>query len=419
MSRSINKINKTKFKQTEIGEIPEDWERALLSDFFIVKNGKSDVVDTDLNGIYPFFDRSSEVKRSNRYLFDCAAIIIPGEGKEFVPRFYKGKFDLHQRAYAITSKKIGFYDDKFLYYWLLAKKDRFSQIAVGSTVKSLRLGMLTDFPVVVPKLKEQQQIATILSSLDDKIELNRKMNRTLEEIGKALFKRWFVDFEFPDENGRPYKSSGGKMVDSELGKIPEGWEVKTLDEIAEITIGRTPPRMQEEWFSTNPRDIKWISIKDMADVSVYIHRTAEYLTKDAIKRFNIPVIPKNTVIVSFKLTVGRLAITTEEMLSNEAIAHIKTNYSRPITPEFIYLALKNFDFNSLGSTSSIATAVNSKSIRSIPFTIPKDYIFNSFNKITEDLFERIRNSVLETEVLTKLRDSLLPRLMSGRLRVKN
>jgi len=199
-------MSNTKFKQTEIGEIPEDWKLTTISSFFDVKNGKSDVIDADPDGEFLFFDRSSNIKKSKKYLFDSKAVIIPGEGKEFNPRYYEGKFDLHQRAYAITPNGGStLFDIRYLFYWIVAKKKWLSQIAVGSTVKSLRMGMLTSFPLVEPAFYEQQQIASILSSLDDKIELNRRMNKTLEEMGKALFKRWFVDFEFPFDfaQGKP------------------------------------------------------------------------------------------------------------------------------------------------------------------------------------------------------------------------
>jgi len=210
-------------------------------------------------------------------------------------------------------------------------------------------------------------------------------NGILEKIAQDLFKHWFIDFEFPNENGVPYKSTGGKMISTESIEIPEGWRIEKLSHISDITIGRTPPRMEKQWFSENPNDVKWISIRDLGNSGIYVNKTAEYLTKEAVERFNISIIPKNTVILSFKLTVGRIAITTEDMLSNEAIAHIKL-LKKDISPEFIYLFLKKFDFSSLGSTSSIATAVNSKSIKEIPILIPDEKTLRRFTEVVEPIF---------------------------------
>lgn len=115
----------------------------------------------------------------------------------------------------------------------------------------------------------------------------------------------------------------------------------------DITIGRTPPRIEPEWFSESPTGKKWISIKDIGNNKTYIFETSEYLTDEAIKKFNIPVIPVNTTILSFKMTVGKLTITTEEMLSNEAIAHLKIKNNSALSTEFIYCYLQKLDFNSL------------------------------------------------------------------------
>ncbi len=287
----------------------------------------------------------------------------------------------------------------------------------GGTRNAITKGMIEEFKISAPDLPTQTAIAEILSSLDDKIELNNKINQELENLAQTLFKRWFIDFEFPNENGEPYKSSGGEMVDNVLGDIPKGWEVKTLDDISKITIGRTPPRQERHWFSTDKNDVKWISIRDMGNSGAYIHSTSEFLTVDAIEKFKIPIIESNTVIMSFKLTVGRISITTERMLSNEAIAHLNLT-ELEIYPEFLYLYLKQFNFDSLGSTSSIATAVNSKSIKSLPFVQPGMELLYKFEQMITPIFLRIYGLTFENKDLTNLRDTLLPKLISGELEVQ-
>src|SRR3989344_9479431 len=178
-----------------------------------------------------------------------------------------------------------------------------------------------------------------------------------------------------------------KTVESEMGEIPDGWEVKSLDDLCDISIGRTPPRQEQEWFSKNPKDVKWISIKDLGVGGIFISKTDEYLTKEAVERFNVPVIPGGTLVVSFKLTMGKVAITTEDMLSNEAIAHLKIKKNTHIFLEYLYLVMKVYNYDSLGSTSSIATAVNSKTIKNIKIIVPEKEILGEFFKKIKPLFE--------------------------------
>ncbi len=307
-------------------------------------------------------------------------------------------------------------DYRFLYYNILSRFSSIANMAIGGAQQNLNAGMIKELIIQIPDLPTQTAIAEILSSLDDKIELNNKINKELETLAQTLFKQWFIDFEFPNEIGEPYKSSGGEMVDSELGEIPKGWEVKKLDDISSITIGRTPPRQEHQWFSTNDIDYKWISIRDMGNCGTYIYSTSEYLTEEAVIKFKVPVIDINTVILSFKLTVGRVSITTERMLSNEAIAHLNLK-GTVIFPEFLYLYLKQFNFDTLGSTSSIATAVNSKSIKSIPIISPNEEVLIRFKELVLSIFSRINNLTFENRDLINLRDTLLPKLISGELEI--
>lgn len=289
----------------------------------------------------------------------------------------------------------------FVYYMLLSKYKLLKGMATGgSTMPIVNKGDFENIELYFPKtISEQSRIASILSSLDDKIELNLQMNKTIESIAQAIFKEWFVDFRFPGFDG--------VLVDG----LPRGWKKVSLSNKADIQIGRTPPRMETRWFSKDPADIKWISIKDMGEAGVYINNTAEYLTYEAKDRFRIPEIPAETVILSFKLTVGRVCITTEEMLSNEAIAQIQTD----LGTAYIYCYFSNFDFKSLGSTSSIATAVNSKSIKGLPLLLPSLSVLKQFHKTVTPLFERIKTNCFEIQSLEKIRNLLLPKLMTGKI----
>jgi type I restriction enzyme, S subunit len=234
------------------------------------------------------------------------------------------------------------------------------------------------------------------------------MNQILEEMAQAIFKSWFIDFDgVPEED----------LVESELGLIPRGWEVKPAQKIAQINIGKTPPRKEPQWFSKDHNDIRWVSIKDLANQSIYINKSSECLTPEAITKHRVKIIPNNTVILSFKLTVGRVSITVGEMCSNEAIAHFCLSESSEISTEFLYLYLKQFNYESLGSTSSIATAVNSKIIKSMPVLVPPSQIVNKFNSVVLSIFNISKSIQFQSQILSELRDTLLPKLISGELRI--
>ena len=190
-----------------------------------------------------------------------------------------------------------------------------------------------------------------------------------------------------------------------------------VDEYFDISIGKTPPRKESQWFSMNPVDCVWVSISDMGSCGLYISDSSEYLTHESIERFNVKIVPDNTVILSFKLTVGRVAITDGDMTTNEAIAHFKTDKTE--INEYLDCHLKEFNYQTMGSTSSIATAVNSKIIKAMPFIVPADDELVEFHAFAAPMFAMIKANQKENVRLTELRDSLLSRLMSGEIDVSD
>lgn len=296
----------------------------------------------------------------------------------------------------------------FLYYYLQQEnvKQSIRNIAVGATMPSINTKLLSEIRVSIPSLNIQKRIASILSSLDDKIEVNRRINDNLEQQAQALFKSWFVDFE-------PFKN--GEFVESELGMIPKGWRVCRADEVFDINIGKTPPRKEPEWFTKNTSDNIWVSIADMGSCGMFVSESREYLTNEAINRFNILMVDEGSVLLSFKLTVGRVAIADTRLTTNEAIARFQL--PRSYYREFLYLYLKQYKYGNLGSTSSIATAVNSKTIKGMKLITPPEEVIPCFSKHTKPLFDKIKVLSQESRRLAELRDTLLPKLMSGELKV--
>lgn len=277
-------------------------------------------------------------------------------------------------------------------YWLMRTKEYQSYIvgsASGTSIMHTSPSRIEAYSFLFPPIEEQKRIAGVLSSLDDKIDLLHRENATLEALAETLFRHYFIENPNPE------------------------WKEGKLGYVAKIGIGRTPPRKETKWFSSSPMDVKWISIKDMGEQGVFIFNTAESLTKDAVEKFKIPIIPPNTVVLSFKMTVGRIGITTETMLSNEAIAHFLLDDDSPITKEYLYLYLKSYKFDTLGSTSSIVTSINSAMIKDIEIVIPDKETMNIFKAQVMPLFEKVKSNQQQIQTLSSQRDTLLPRLMSG------
>ena len=182
-------------------------------------------------------------------------------------------------------------------------------------------------------------------------------------------------------------------------------QIVSLGDICDIKIGRTPPRKQPQWFSES-YGVKWVSIKDMGNTGKYISQTSEFLTADAIKKFNIPIIPAGTLLMSFKLTVGRLGFTEYNMCSNEAIAQLPIKDPDIVDKNYLYYYLKNFNFDSLSSTSSIATAVNSKTVKNISVNLPPLDRQKKIANILGSLDEKIELNRRMNETLEQLGQAL-------------
>ncbi|ARD40597.1 restriction endonuclease subunit S [Edwardsiella ictaluri] len=355
-------------------------------------------------------------------------------------------------------------DSEYLYYWFLfsTRAGRIDPFFTGTTIKHLTGKALKEIPILIPPLEYQQDAARLLRGFDKKITLNRQINQTLEQMVQALFKSWFVDFDpvvdnaldagffeqnsdlpeallrraeqrkvvcehpdftpLPAETRQLFPAAFEACDEPSLGLggwVPQGWGYLRADEVADITIGKTPPRKENEWFSlSSDNNYSWVSIKDLGSFGVYTGITNEYLTSDAVEKFNVKKVPMGSVILSFKLTLGRVAIASKELVTNEAVAHF-SQLKQHINEQYLYLYLKDFNYDSLGSTSSIASAVNSKIIKSMPVLVPNSQVLVAFKELTLALFNRMQAVDDEVLSLTQIRDTLLPKLISGELRLKD
>lgn len=281
-------------------------------------------------------------------------------------------------------------DYLFLYYLLKYKKNDIEGMGSGTTFKEVSGNVMKNIKISIPiDIEIQKRISNVFDKIDCKIENNNAINRNLLEQALAIYHKMFIE---TDNDKR---------------------STCRTDEYFDITIGKTPPRKEKEWFSYNPNDCVWISISDMGSCGTFINDSSEYLTQEAVEKHNVKVVPDNTVILSFKLTVGRIAITVGPTATNEAIAHFNTSNDKIV--EYLYCYLKSFDFGGLGSTSSIGTAVNSKTIKTMDFVIPENVELQDFHNIANPMFEQIKKNQFENQRLVKIRDSLLPKLMSSKI----
>ena len=391
----------------------EQWKEYRLGEVVNILDNKrvplSSKERSNRKGSFPYYGAQGIIDYIDDYIFDGTYLLVAEDGenlkshKQQISQIAKGKYWVNNHAHILESN--GKCDIRYICY-LLNTID-ISGYVTGSAQPKLNQENLKAITLKLPSLATQIRIADFISMFDDKIALNRKINSNLEEQAKALFKSWFIDFE-------PFK--GGKFIDSELGMIPEGWNVKSASDIFNITIGKTPPRKESKWFTKGIGNV-WVSISDMKLNGAFIGHSSEKLSDDAIAKFNIVMVPKDTILLSFKLTIGRVAISSCDLTTNEAIARFSID--NPRLREFTYLFLKNYNYQSLGSTSSIATAVNSKIIKSMPFLLPDADTTESFHKLSKPLFDQIEVTQKQTDCLAFIRDTLLPKLMSGEIDVEH
>lgn len=294
---------------------------------------------------------------------------------------------------------------EYLVYYMLSPKVQhdLQSSANGATVAHINMPKIRNLKIQIPNRVIQDKIATILSRYDFLIENYQKQIKLLEESAQRLYKEWFVDLRFPGHENT-------KIVDG----VPEGWEKKKAQDFFKMSIGKTPPRIEKKWFTDDKESIPWVSISDMKDIT-FVSYTSEKLTKEACDKFNVKIIPVGTVILSFKLTVGRVAIVSIPMCTNEAIAHFSKEGNNWRAYTFYYL--KNYNYDSLGNTSGISKAVNSTIIKNMPFLLPSENILDSFEEHVNSYFARINNISTQIQLLTEARDRLLPKLMNGEIEV--
>ena len=312
---------------------------------------------------------------------------------------------LAQRVACVRHNELA--EQDYLYYNIFCKNfiDYVNSIHTGSAIPHISQKQIEDYKILLPDLETQRRIASILSSLDRKIELNNKINADLEEMAQAIFKNWFVDFE-------PFKD--GKFVDSELGMIPEGWKVGRLDEIADVVGGSTPSKAKPEYYTQ--KGIAWLTPKDLSNhPAVYTSRGEIDITEEGYNSTSTKLMPKGTILFTSRAPIGYISIAQNDICTNQGF---KSLVPRKAGTCFLYCFLKyvtpEIEKKSTGSTFKEASGALMKSLQVI---MPEQKVFEEFEEIVSPLFARIESLEKENSRLSTLRDTLLPRLMSGELEV--
>ena len=313
---------------------------------------------------------------------------------------------------------------KFLYYCFQSKsyKNHINAIAVGtSTQPNMRIEALLDFPVELPNIEIQTNIVFLLSVLDEKIGLNRQINQTLEAIAQAIFKHWFIDFEFPDENGEPYKSSGGEMVDSEMGLIPKGWRFEKLGNLlSEIVTGNRP----KGGVSKFKEGIPSIGAESINGLCNYNFSKTKYIPELYFSNMKKGIV-KNGDIFLYKdgANLGRKSMFLENFpfkkcCVNSHVFILRANSLMRQSYLYFYLDQKFMTKNIINlNTNSAQPGINSTSVKTLRILLPSGKILNLFNELVFPILKTIFNNAKENQCLSNLRDALLPKLMSGEIRV--
>lgn len=325
------------------------------------------------------------------------------------------KIALAQRIITLRSNS-SLLDNTFLKYLLQSPimQWRLSERASGTTVVGIKSSELRKVNVNIPSLEKQKKIVNILSSLDDKIELNNEMNKTLDEMAQSIFKRWFVDFEFPNEDGEPYKSSGGEMVESELGMIPKGWEYGLINDTCEkIYSGGTPKTSEETYWNG---ELNWMSSGETRNN--FIIDTEKYITQQGADKSSTKLANRlNTVIASAGqgFTRGQTSLLLIDTYINQSLITLKPKYYYEF---FNYFNIKRRydELRNISDSHSIRGSLTTKMICKLGTILPNIEVLKEFCVIIEPIIIQIENNIRNSQNIAELRNLLLPKLMNGEIK---
>ena len=310
------------------------------------------------------------------------------------------------------------YCPEFIKYNIDTLYEHLVGLSSGSARDNLSQAGLKELKLVLPKTKkEQEKLVSVLSLLDRKIELNRQINDNLEAMAKQLYDYWFVQFDFPNEEGKPYKSSGGAMVYNERLKkeVPIGWEVENLIDFAEIKNGATPSTADEANYGG---DIVWITPKDLSDQqSKFVYQGERNITKQGFDSCSTSMLPTNSVLMSSRAPIGLVSIAKHEVCTNQGFkSFIPKSISDSI---YLYYYIKHHikQIEQLGTGTTFKEVSRDDLCKFPILTIGAKNIYVQWIELQNGIADKQLALTKEIAALTKQRDELLPLLMNGQASV--
>ncbi len=353
--------------------------------------------------IFSHIDKETNLKLKRSYLGKLSIVRnkdLPANTNQAVGivRLDKTKVDVDYVYYYFSQQNINTYINK---------------LSSQSSQPNLNLDLLGRLEFDLKDLKAQQKIAAVLSALDEKIELNQRINAELEAMAKTIYEYWFVQFDFPDENGQPYKSSGGKMVWNEQLKreIPAGWEVKKLGKALKTYLGGTPSTKVPEYWDYGT--IPWLNSGDLTNFPVI--ESSSFVTQKGVDNSAATVLPKGSVVISLVRYIRPSILGIEACASQSVVGVCETE---TLKKSFIY----PFVVNEVPRFMALRTGaqqphINKGVIDDTLLCIPPDNVLNDYYKLVKPVYEKIVNLAFQSQTLAELRDWLLPMLMNGQVRV--
>ncbi|AVI50931.1 restriction endonuclease subunit S [Pukyongia salina] len=345
---------------------------------------------------------------SNKAIF-ASGDILYGKIRPYFKKVYRPKFSgiCSTDILVIGPRNESNVTQDYLYQLIRTQEftDRATETSTGTKMPRADWNSLTKLNYSFPPLSEQKAIVSILSALDDKIELNLQQNKTLEEMAMALYKHWFVDFG-------PFQD--GEFVDSELGMIPKGWEVKSIGELIETLGGGTPKTKVIEYWQNG--DIDWYSPTDLTSAnSLYSLGTAKKITKLGLQKSSAKLFPKNSLLMSSRATIGAITINRKEACTNQGFITMLPNDKLSLYQLHGWTVF-NMDVIISKANGSTFKEISKTNFRNLPIALGikiQDYLTEVSN-----YYSLIESNILENQTLTQLRDTLLPKLISGEVRLK-
>lgn len=371
-------------------------------------------INPDNGGAYPIYGANGIIGGYTEFNAEKSVIIghmgenagsvLWEEGKHFVT--YNGTIAKPKNENELNAK--------FGYYWLVNLNIR--KICAGSGQPFLSYNDLNELPITFPPLPEQKKIASVLSALDDKIALNKKMNQKLEAMAKRLYDYWFVQYDFPDKNGHPYKTTGGPMTYNPTLKreIPAGWEVKQICDITKIFNGSTPSTTEEGNYGG---EIVWITPKDLSDQNCkFVYQGARNITQAGYDSCSTTMVPKGTVVMSSRAPIGLLSIAQCDLCTNQGFKNMVPNDMTD--SKYLYYTIQQHipQIQNLG-TGTTFKEVSKDELGRFAILYPPKKLIAVFEEKVAPIFDAQFNKVKEISRLTTLRDKLLPLLMNGQIEV--